>query len=360
MSLNEAYNGKVNTSTVDMKRTEKALANLTEAARKELDRMDMIFENSMTIGKNNTGCPEAPKTTNFNEKLGEPFNETAKAELDKDLKATASEPKKQGTPFEEDGEATDKDMQSTEMPKGGDADKDFKKAEYVPDGAVAEKKPAGGKVVKVNESCVNEDEDIIGLDDEEGFDQVDDTMGDDDINALINDEDYFDEMGEDEPVFDDVDLEPQDEMEMYDGEYEEEPMEFPMESKKSLNNIVESVCDDLIKQNRKKRQMHECVKKMIDKIVKEEVTKLDVFGKHPGYRKSPMTTPVNKEVIVAKGDHDWNDESAKGEEGFGKKIGSSAPFDEKTINVLADAVMKVVKLCDTSSVPSLQHSFLQK
>ena len=43
----------------------------------------------------------------------------------------------------------------------------------------------------------------------------------------------------------------------------------------------------------------------------EEVTKLNVFGKHPGYRKKPMTHPDNVEV-APNGARDCNDDSAKG------------------------------------------------
>lgn len=69
--------------------------------------------------------------------------------------------------------------------------------------------------------------------------------------------------------------------------------------------------------------------------VKEEVTRLNVFGKHPGYRKKPMTHPSNVEVNP-NGARDWNDNSAKGEEPFGKKIGSGAPFDKEVVNILTD------------------------
>lgn len=79
----------------------------------------------------------------------------------------------------------------------------------------------------------------------------------------------------------------------------------------------------------------------IDKIVKEEVTKLDVFGKHPRYRKEPMTVPANKEILSGTAEKDWNDESAKGEQPYGQKIGSSAPFD-KAVDTLTDKVFEAV------------------
>jgi len=66
--------------------------------------------------------------------------------------------------------------------------------------------------------------------------------------------------------------------------------------------------------------------------------KLDVWGKHPAYRKKPMTLPPNKEVAI-NGAREWDDESAQGEEPFGKRIGSSSPFD-KLVSQISEAVKK--------------------
>ena len=77
-------------------------------------------------------------------------------------------------------------------------------------------------------------------------------------------------------------------------------------------------------------------------MVKEEKTILHDFGKHPGYRKKPMDLPDNTEV-APNGARDWNDDSAKGDEPFGKQIGSSAPFDDKVVNILVDAVFDELK-----------------
>lgn len=74
----------------------------------------------------------------------------------------------------------------------------------------------------------------------------------------------------------------------------------------------------------------------------EEVTKLNVFGKHPGYRKKPMKHPDNDEV-APNGARDWNDDSAKSQEPFGKQIGSSAPYTDKTVNILTDMIYQRVK-----------------
>lgn len=79
----------------------------------------------------------------------------------------------------------------------------------------------------------------------------------------------------------------------------------------------------------------------LDRIVAEEVKKLDAWGKHPRYQKPAFQTPENTEVNV-NGSEDWNDDSTKGEEAYGKKIGSSAPFD-KTVDMLTDAVVNMIK-----------------
>lgn len=77
------------------------------------------------------------------------------------------------------------------------------------------------------------------------------------------------------------------------------------------------------------------------KTVKEEATVLHDFGKHPGYRKKPMTLPSNNDS-EKDGYKDWNDDSVKKDEPFGQKIGSSSPFDEK-VKIITDAVMAQIK-----------------
>ena len=52
-----------------------------------------------------------------------------------------------------------------------------------------------------------------------------------------------------------------------------------------------------------------------------------------------MTTPPATEV-APNGARDWNDDSVKSEKPFGTQIGSSAPFDEKVIDMLADSIMQ--------------------
>lgn len=144
MSINEAYNPKVNMNTQLFEANGEVMTEGTKEMMSEIARQRQIMNNvaailneSSTISCNNTGVPEAPKTSGFSAKIGEPFNVTAKAELDSDFKKTAEKPEKQGEPFGDSAKAeTEKD------------------AQYVPSGSVANQKPKGGKVVKVDESTM--------------------------------------------------------------------------------------------------------------------------------------------------------------------------------------------------------------
>ena len=62
------------------------------------------------------------------------------------------------------------------------------------------------------------------------------------------------------------------------------------------------------------------------------------FGKQPAYRKAPFSLPANREE-APNGARDWNDDSVEGELPYGKKIGSSAPY-EKVVQVITDSIME--------------------
>ena len=66
--------------------------------------------------------------------------------------------------------------------------------------------------------------------------------------------------------------------------------------------------------------------------------KLNVWGKHPAWRKQPMTTPPNKEVAI-NGAREWDDESAQGEEPYAKQIGDSSPFTD-VVNSVYESILK--------------------
>lgn len=220
-SLNEAYGVNKTVELLNPDKKETLMVEMTESMKASLARYRQIMNNaagimneSSTISSSNTGNPEAPKTTGFSPKLGEPFTDSAEAKLDKDLKATASDPEKQGEPF-------------------GDKEKaeDYKDAQYVPSGSVANQHPSGGKVVRVNEN--EEYEETIEECDEWGSCGVPENggvgeIGDDapftevvteDSPVGFADEDTFDEGEEDMDVdidLDDIDSPLADEDEMDD------------------------------------------------------------------------------------------------------------------------------------------------
>ena len=436
MSINEAYGKHEDVTVANIDSSKEAFSILTEDARKELDRMHMIFENSF-ISKDNIGNHGDPEkkgsSTGANTtKNNAPFEEKAEAKLDKvvDKKGTVEGATSDYTKV---GDADSKLQHSNKMEKGKSGDEEYKDAHDDLEGeGVADKKPSGAKVVKMNESF-EKPEDWQDTEFEGTFTDKDGNVYmPDDYEAradryegeqeLLDDEEIFGDdekelqqpegeegivgFGE-EPMEDDLDsllqefLDPQtnvsvasnnadsnngnsasasiplEEEEMVE---EEEKIVGPdpvldgphgkgnsVHGEKTMDRIEETVeritrmvVESLCKEEKKCKcgkksctcKDGECkckeeknintLQEAIDKIVKEEVTKLDVWGKHPRYRKEPMSTPANKDVKAGTADKDWCDASVKGNQAYGQKIGSSAPF-EKEVDALTEKVFEAVK-----------------
>jgi hypothetical protein len=71
---------------------------------------------------------------------------------------------------------------------------------------------------------------------------------------------------------------------------------------------------------------------------------LNDFGKHPAYRKEPMTYPNHN--MPDRFGKDWNDDSTKGNSPYGNKIGNGDPYTEKVIDVITDSIFDAVKKKD--------------
>ena len=134
---------------------------LTESMRKEIDRFKEINKNVSTILKEDKAVgkipsehtlPEAPATNPSDEKVNSPFTDTAVAEGEKDFKKEETDHEKAGTPFNKDGEVSNKEMQSDKKPVVKTDATYTEKAKYVPENSVADENPNGGKVVRVNEN----------------------------------------------------------------------------------------------------------------------------------------------------------------------------------------------------------------
>ena len=372
----------------------------TDEMKKEIQRQREIMHNTALlmneeskIGFNNTGLPEAPKTASKSENQSDPFTEKAKAELDKDNIESSKDHKKKA-PFEEDGEVSDSDMQSDKNPKCKGCDKNAphtEDAKYVPDNAVANQKPKGGKVAKVNESKKNKhvirmtEEQVLtwnsnkdymdtstetNIGDSDPFDdkvtsecnqkaECDDKIEED--VALLAQGDNINspipgngEVGDGDPfeqnVSEDSDTMDSSNFAGFENGEEEEPS-FDDEWESWINDGAnpdlesdfgnEEVEVDFNGNpiNRKNEMPYES-KRNNGKNINED--KLDVFGKTPGYRKKPMTLPPNTEV-APNGAKDWNDSSVEGEEPFGQQIGSSAPYTElvkQITNAIVTAITK--------------------
>ena len=443
MSLNEAYGKKQDVSTVDLKRNDKAFANLTEEARKELDRMHQIFENSCKIGKDCSCDPESkgkasPDNTTKN---NDPFSKKVTADMDyKGSNGTV-----EGATDNKKVSGVEEDLKSDKMKSANSgSEKDFKDAHDDLDGdGVADKKPKGGKAVMVNEGIFEEEPELGNeLGDELGNEGINDPV--DPVN--VGGEEPLDDIDnsdfEGAPVSDDLSAEdfegnnfadaelggeeglvgePEDDLDTILEEFlkaeenveESEPVNeedaivgpnkvmdkegnsingtnngvdgetgeewkrieeseggnvndpakqgneetmksyqakgsMPAQSwdhmklnESKINALVENITNMLI--NGSKAKKKETLEEKITRIVKEEATKLNVWGKHPKYGKEPMTHPEAKEVLAGTADRDINDDSAKGSERYGKKIGNGKPFDQATIDNLTDQVLAKIK-----------------
>ena len=159
MGINEQFDKGQRVEVFQPREASDWQVNETKEMRAEIDRMNEITRNVGVIMNESEGgftmnhtLPEAPAKNPSEKKVNTPFTDTAVAKGDKDFNEKQTDPKKAGWPFDENGEVTNKDMQSDKYPKGNDGGSYCDKAQYVPDGAVANIHKDGGKAVKMNEA----------------------------------------------------------------------------------------------------------------------------------------------------------------------------------------------------------------
>ena len=360
MSINEAHAVKVPVEQFKEQEESEWQINETKEMRSELNRFMQITNNVQSIlsedkqgfTMNHDKVPEAPASHPSDKKVNSPFTDTAVANGDKDFTKTATDPAKQGAPFDKDGEATNADMQSDKKPTGKTDATYTEKAQYVPDNTVADKKPSGGKVVRVTEGKrtlkLTEEQVLAWNKSKEYMDMSHGT----EIGSTAP----YEEASFDEKVNEDiVDVNDVAGMEM-----DNEDVPFPevadggsyLQFEKDYNDFENNDgfddnydLSDIDAENAANADMDD--EFMFDddfnesKNHKQQTNEIElhVFGEHPAYQKVPMTTPPATEV-APNGARDWNDDSVKSEKPFGSQIGSSAPFDEKVIDILADSIMQ--------------------
>ena len=449
MAINESRGIHEDVSTADLNRGEKLLEGLTKEARKELDRMKMIMENSENIG--NHGDPESKgkSTAKETEKNNDPFSHKVKEALTRDDVKSESDPKKANSDYTDASKCVEKQMTSDKAPSCGDTncENDAEKAKSDLEGvAVAEQNPKGGKAVMVKEGYGlldgTDDLNDVSLEDfqddvpyEDSEDEVVDDVdveaepGDGIVGVDDTEEEDFDALMEEfkERICGDEETltGPHGTSEVLTVDEESASTQYPKSEEKQealdgpkgcgkaiatetlkegknkkLNSIVESVVKEVLKESKyfdgyespEEEGFYVCVdtdysnggkvtsfvgdiddakeavnssegyvkgpfntreeafsyaqKNGLNPIEFDDMqlneTALHDWGKHPRYGEQAMTTPPDVDVKAGTADKDWNDDSAKGSECYGKKIGNGKPFD-KQVDMLTDAVMVVIK-----------------
>lgn len=343
--------------------------------------------------------PEAPAKNPSEDKVNSPFTDTATANGDKDFTKKETDHTKTGKPFNEDGTVTDGDMQNDKNPKTKDNETYSQKPQYV-DTGVAGKKTSGGKVVRVNEGTGRKTHVKLKLEQILAWNDNKDLLDTSNGTEIGSSSPYNDEVGEEsnqteaptEKIHEDVAVHNTDNQndpqvgtnEVGDGQpFENKPVNeeaevsdiagmpdddddddvpFPeveddwykddTDYEIELDDDSEAYNNDAADEftiDRANRDIQSLLNHeddydddygMFESRRRLSEDKLKVFGKHPAYRKVPMTTPPNKEVAI-NGAHEWDDESAQGEEPFGTQIGDGSPYDD-VVDTITDVVYEAL------------------
>lgn len=188
-----------------------------------------------------------------------------------------------------------------------------------------------------------DDDDEFGdgdVDDDEIFSDSEDTDGEEDMLGQIMDklESIDDRLSAIESA-NDVDTEFDDDGELYDDEdfddedFDDEDFDDDEDGDVEVEfNSDEPVDDNVVETKGYKLALLE--------------DRLDDFGKHPAYRKTPFQLPpTNGQMKHYDGEYDMNDDSVYNEQPYGEKIGSGAPFEvdpEKIENAIAESIIRVL------------------
>lgn len=350
-SINEAKNSGIVVESFKPAPQAEYIVEATETMRTELDRVKQVMNGANKImneaktefiTKPIFKDPEGFGQATDPKKQGEPFEDKkVEPELNRDNAKSSKTAKNAGTPFEDEVKPAPEKMDiETTTKKPYEAGKFGEPAKNVPANSVANQKPKGGKVVRVTEEQLQEARKMMKEWGEDEFfmdDAGDSGFGDDPYgeNPLLKKFDYpeINKLGRGiAPVSatrpgEDLDLNLGDDIDV--PEFSDEPLEMDVEEESmSMDRRFESFDKDNL------------VKEITEAVLK-------AFGDHPTYQKPAFTTPkANQEMLP--GTHEWDDQSVKGEAPYGQKIGSSAPYTvavkqkvgEGEIGADADDVMK--------------------
>ena len=403
-AINEAYEGNVNTSTLNPSRREEYLVECTEDMKKQIARYREIFENASAIlgesveypisrkddvvmydGKN----PEA-ETCSSSECTAENGKET---KADPEYKGSKTNGlKKEADPFnrkpsktsdrlsegiEDDENCPDCEEDNYVCPKCGEdicICNDEDDTDDFTIGDTDEIEEVSDEEANDNDSDVefslgdlDSDENGDETDDLDTDDEVSDEFGDDEDLLSLDSELNSDEEEEDDDDYDETGDESESEDELEDDFDSENPNDFEDEDDEDIesneseaevedNEDNEFTIDDfdededededeidadehdIALMEMRRRSIDKIVEATVKAVLKEE--NLNVFGKHPGYRKKPMTLPPTGDDNNEHG-RDWNDKSVASEEPFGTKIGDGAPYSKAVLEI-ANEVKKAI------------------
>lgn len=342
----------------------------TKELRGELDRFHQIMNNVALIENKyiptEHTLPEAPAKNPSDTTKNGPFVKDSKPEGDKDLKATAKDPKAQGAPFEEKGEASDADMQNDKNPsQAGDDSKVFtEKPKYAPENNVTTQHPEGGKVTRADESKkhsvrLTEAQAIMWQQSDDFKKKYGSTVSDDadedapfDIDVNVNEDEHVDAdevagmpddlsaeandgEGADGPFsLDDPEFGAEEDMEGLDADNEDvnsdEEFENWLNGTDNRADLNTNQFGEARARGGKARRMNEGT--------------INDYGKHPSFRKAFMTLPTNTDS-APNGARDWNDDSTKSEQPYASKMGNPAPFVE-VVKTITDSLVRHLNFQD--------------
>jgi len=202
-----------------------------------------------------------------------------------------------------------------------------------------------------NDEDLDDDEDEFDEDDlESRVENIEDTLEQiaNKLGIDTNDVDT-DEFEDDDDLYSDDDSDDDDEFENDEDEFDEDD-KLATESRRNRGyKIYESRAF-----RKAKRAMNEDGMKPFsnkNRVPQDNLNALDEFGKHPAYRKQPMTVPTHNHQEFD-GYYDMSDESARNNTPFGTNIGNGAPFEldtEKVNKSIAESIRRNLRMLKKKS-----------
>lgn len=330
MSLNEAYSGN-RVSTDITARPEKQWSATSADAQCISESVNRFYEMLYNMGEclaedKKRYAAEEHKfgTPKVNFEGGNPFVEVP-MDTDKvnNLKNNETDPKKADKTFTEKGVFKEVFSSATEKGKDDPYSDDINR-KYIEGVAVFTEKGNMNKGKKMNESV----EKSIACNDDKDY--MDKSHG----TKVGSSEPYTERVNEDEVKWEETmgSDSVEDDMLNSDDSEGEIDYEIGIDDNSDIDDNIDIDDDDIFVDDEGE-----------DDDMPEYVTEtvMHDFGKHPAYRKEPMTMPDDDEPSTF--GREWDDDSVKGKKPFGTSKGNSAPYTDAVIDMLTDSIFGIKK-----------------